>query len=245
MHRRYKIEENVEPLQFDGTQSFWAEPEIKEAYDLFLTYPQVTNNFNKYITREEFCTLVIKLYEKLTGQTPTYTDNPFKDTSNTKILKAFSLGIVKGVSSDTSAGEFPFKDADKIAPWALDAMKFAYRNGIMKGLYAETIDHLSNTPREQAIILLLRTYKKFSTTTAQTIEAAGTVRFEKPPTISKNNREKFEFTMITNNIFFPKLDWMKVQRKYMYRFTTRISIKVKHISRMKILYMRGSTTLRI
>ena len=137
--------ENVEPLQFDGTQSLWAEPEIKEAYDLFLTYPQVTNNFNKYITREEFCTLVIKLYEKLTGQTPTYTDNPFKDTSNTEILKAFSLGIVKGVSSDTfaplnnitrqemcvmilralsvsvqgldtSAGEFPFKDADKIAP---------------------------------------------------------------------------------------------------------------------------------
>lgn len=54
--------ENVEPLQFDGTQSSWAEPEIKEAYDLFLTYPKVTNNFNKYITREEFCTLVIKLY---------------------------------------------------------------------------------------------------------------------------------------------------------------------------------------
>lgn len=38
-------------------------------------------------------------------------------------------------------------------------MKFAYRNGIMKGLSAETIDPLSNTPREQAIILLLRTYK--------------------------------------------------------------------------------------
>jgi hypothetical protein len=85
-------------------------------------------------------------------------------------------------------------------------MKFAYRNGIMKGLSAETIDPLSNTPREQAIILLLRTYKKFSTTTAQTIEEAGTVRFEKPPAISKNNREKFEFTMITNNIFFPKFD---------------------------------------
>ena len=76
----------------------------------------------------------------------------------------------------------------------------------MKGLSAETIDPLSNTPREQAIILLLRTYKKFSTTTAQTIEEAGTVRFEKPPAISKNNREKFEFTMITNNIFFPKFD---------------------------------------
>lgn len=227
--------ENVEPLQFDGTQSSWAEPEIKEAYNLFLTYPEVTNNFNKYITREEFCTLVIKLYEKLTGQTPTYTSNPFKDTTNAEILKASSLGIVKGVSTDTfaplnnitrqemcvmilralnvsvqgldtSAGELPFKDAGKIASWAIDAMKFAYKNGIMKGLSAETIDPLSNTPREQAIILLLRTYKKYSTTKAQTIEEAGTIRFSKPPSISKNTREKFEFTMLTNNIFFPKFD---------------------------------------
>lgn len=227
--------ENVEPLQFDGTQSSWAEPEIKEAYDMSLTYPVVTNNFNRYITREEFCTLVIRLYVKLTGQTPTYGENPFKDTTNTEILKAFSLGIVKGTSADTfaplnnisrqemcvmilralnasvqgldaSAGEFPFKDANKIAPWAIDAMKFAYKNGIMKGLSAETIDPLSNTPREQAIILLLRTYKKFSVTSAQAIEEAGTVRLVKPPMISKNNREKFEFTMIENNIFFPKYE---------------------------------------
>ena len=34
----------------------------------------------------------------------------------------------------------------------------------------------------------------------------GTVRFSKPPSISKNIREKFEFTMLTNNIFFPKFD---------------------------------------
>lgn len=231
----YVYGENVEPLQFDGTQSSWAEPEIKESYDLFLTYPEVTNNFNKYITREEFCTLVIKLYEKLTGQIPKYTDNPFKDTTNTEILKAYSLGIVKGVSSDTfapsnnisrqemcvmilralnvsvqgldtSVGDFPFKDANKIAPWAIDAMKFAYKNRIMKGLSAETIDPLSNTPREQAIILLLRTYKKFSVTTAQAFEDAAIVRINRPPAISKNNREKFEFTMIMNNIFFPKFD---------------------------------------
>ena len=72
------------------------------------------------------------------------------------ILRALNVSV-QGL--DTSAGEFPFKDAGKIASWALDAMKFAYKNGIMKGLSAETIDPLSNTPREQAIILLLRTYK--------------------------------------------------------------------------------------
>lgn len=95
--------ENVAQLKFDGTQSSWAEPEIKEAYDLLLTYAAVMNNYNRYITREEICTLVIKLYENLTGKTPTYTGNPFKDTSNTEILKAYSLGIVKGTSSDTFA----------------------------------------------------------------------------------------------------------------------------------------------
>ena len=85
-------------VTFDGTQSGWAEPELEAAYNYGLTYPGVMNNFRKKITREEFCIIVVKLYEKLAGKTAVAGNDPFKDTSNTEILKAYNLGIVKGTS---------------------------------------------------------------------------------------------------------------------------------------------------
>ena len=224
----YGDDENV---VFDGTQSSWAENEIQEAYKLSLTYADVMSNFRKNITREEFCTLVIKLYEKLTAKTASPGTDPFKDTNNKEILKAFELGIVKGTSSDTFSPNynitrqemcvmifralsvsfsslnmetetaFPFKDEPEIASWAKATMKFAYKHEIMKGVSADRIDPLSNTTREQGIVLLLRTYKKFSGSTA-----TGTIKITKGPKPINNDKQKFAFTVNSNNIFFPKFD---------------------------------------
>lgn len=62
----------------------------------------------KNITREEFCELVIGLYEMVTGQPATPIDyNPFKDTDNLSVLKANKLGIVYGVAQDTFSPNKP------------------------------------------------------------------------------------------------------------------------------------------
>jgi len=218
-------------FDFDSTQSSWAEAEIKEALDLGLTYSAVMNNFKNNITREEFCTLAIKLYEKLSAKTASKGIDPFKDTDNEEILKAYELGIVKGISADTfspksnitrqeicvmifrtlvvsivnlnvdASVDFPFKDAAKISSWATDAMKFAYKNEIMKGLSQDTIDPLSNTTREQGIVLLLRTFKKYNT-----VRVKAEIPVEKGPVPSVIQKRKFEFMVNTNNIFFPKFD---------------------------------------
>ena len=217
-------------FDFDSTQSSWAEAEIKEALDVGLTYETVMNNFKRNITREEFCTLV-KLYEKLSGKTASKGIDPFKDTDNEEILKAYELGIVKGISADTFSPEsnitrqeicvmifrtlsisvvnlnvdtsvdFPFKDATKISSWATDAMKFAYKNEIMKGLSKDTIDPLSNTTREQGIVLLLRTFKRYNV-----VLVKAEIPVEKWPAPSIIQKRKFEFMVNTNNIFFPKFD---------------------------------------
>ncbi len=75
--------ENLSTLNLDGTQSSWAEPELKEAYSLNLTYPDVMSSFKKNITREEFCTIAIKLYEKLTGKTASSVTDPTRNSSST------------------------------------------------------------------------------------------------------------------------------------------------------------------
>ena len=190
---QFESTKTVTPLALDGTQSGWAEQEIQDAYSYGLTYGEVEKNFQKLITREEFSTIAVKLFEKLSGKTATVKENPFTDTSNPEILKAYAIGIVKGTGATTFSpsnnitrqeicvmiqralkasypnldidisGDFPFNDLNKIADWAIDSMKYAYKNEIMKGTGSTTISPLNNTTREQAIALLKRTYIMGST----------------------------------------------------------------------------------
>lgn len=188
-----KTPEKMTPLDFDGSQSEWAEDEILEAYKYGLTYDGVEGSYKKQITREEFATIAVKLYEKLSGKTSTPVSNPFTDTTNPEILKAYNVGIVAGTSATTFSpannitrqeicamikralkasypslrlsfsGDFPFADANKIAGWAIDDVKYAYQHEIMQGTSNNTISPLANTTREQAIALLKRTFVKGST----------------------------------------------------------------------------------
>jgi len=171
--------------------SAWAVPEIVKAVQDQLTTDTVLSNFQKDITREEFATMAVKLYEALSKQKAEMpAKNPFKDTTNPEILKAYHLEIVNGVSKDSFTPSqsitrqeicvmlmraikvaFPNKDLDttkstifndeaKIAKWAADAVGFAVKNNMMKGS-DNKISPLDNTSREQAILLIYRTYDSF------------------------------------------------------------------------------------
>jgi len=184
------VEVEANELQFDGSQSSWFESELKEAYEYNLTYPEIMKGFKKNITREEFSNLVVNLYESLTGDKAEVESNPFTDTNNREVLKAYNLGIVRGKSSkifapndyitrqeicvmifraleisgvETTISEavnFPFSDTKDIAFWAFNSVEFAYQNNIMNGS-GDKILPLDNTTREQAIVLLKRTYVNF------------------------------------------------------------------------------------
>jgi len=172
--------------------SAWAVIEIEQAIAHGLTTDGILSDFQKNITRREFCEISVKLYEKLSGRTAApVSPNPFTDTSNAEILKAYNLGIVKGVSPDRfapdqsitrqeicvmlmralkaaipslnteTAHSTVFADENKIAQWAIDAVRFMNSRGIMKGVGSNMINPLGNTTREQAIILVKRTYEVF------------------------------------------------------------------------------------
>ena len=80
-----------------GRSNEWAVPEIELAIENGLVTEKVLSNYQDDITREDFCELVVKLYEALSGveaQLPE--ENVFTDTENPEILKANALGIVFG-----------------------------------------------------------------------------------------------------------------------------------------------------
>jgi hypothetical protein len=171
--------------------SEWAVPEIELAIENGLVTEKVLSNYQDDITREDFCELVVKLYEALSGveaQLPE--ENVFNDTENPEILKANALGIVfgkteteffpndnitreeiavmfyralKAVHPSLVAENFEvtFADMDEISDWALEAVGFMSGKGIIKGLDGNIVAPKANTSREQAIALVNRTYELF------------------------------------------------------------------------------------
>lgn len=148
-----------------NNSSEWAEPELQKAADAGLI-PDILKgaDMTKPITREEFAELSVLLCEKVTGQaSEAVFPNPFKDTTNPQILKAFKLGITTGVSSTSFEpktlinreqcatmlfraikainpdvnysieGVKDFPDQKHIASWAVEATKYMFNIGIIGG----------------------------------------------------------------------------------------------------------------
>jgi len=105
--------------------SGWAVPEVQEAIENNLTTPKVMIEFQKAITREEFCELAVKLYESMTGKiaepAPSTT---FSDTNNPEVLKAYNLGIVAGVGNGKFAPD-NYVTRQEIATMLLRVVKVA------------------------------------------------------------------------------------------------------------------------
>jgi hypothetical protein len=147
------------------TVSDWAKAEIEKAANYGLI-PQrlLTADGRQPATREELCELSVLLCEKLSGQTASLPSvNPFTDTSNTEILKAYILGITSGTSVTTfspndvtnreqvatmfgrallvlypnndysTAGAPDFSDQADISSWALQHVLYMSKIGILKG----------------------------------------------------------------------------------------------------------------
>lgn len=145
--------------------SSWADDELKKA-DQYGLIPDILRgaDMTRPITREEFCELALLLYEATRDETPSpVSPNPFNDTKNEQVLKAFTLGITKGTSTTTFepdktitrqecaamlyraikaiapdaeysiAGIPDFPDQKDIGSWAVEATKYMSKLGIIKG----------------------------------------------------------------------------------------------------------------
>ncbi|WP_051569185.1 ABC transporter substrate-binding protein [Alkaliphilus transvaalensis] len=180
-------------ITYATSPSDWAINEVEKAVELDLITDQLLDNFQQDITREEFAQLAVKLYEALSGvKAPLAPSNPFIDTNNSEVLKAYELGIVGGISSNQFAPQqsitrqelsvmilrtiraalpqtnnstpitHTFEDENLIAPWALDAVRHLNQHGILGGVGENKINPRGNTTREQAIVLVLRSFNHFN-----------------------------------------------------------------------------------
>lgn len=150
---------------FYKNASTWAETELQAAYDSDLI-PNILMgaDMTQPITREEFAELAVRLCEKTIDEDVLpASPNPFTDTTNTQILKAFELGITTGTSTTAFSpnllinreqcatmlyraikaiapdadysvdGVKDFPDQNDISSWAVEGTKYMSKLGIIKG----------------------------------------------------------------------------------------------------------------
>ena len=105
-----KVEDKTEQEELEevtetkwSNASDWAKPELEKA-DKNKLIPDMLNgkDFTSNITRREFAATCVKLYEKISGKKGTKAStNPFTDTTDAEVLKAYNLGITNGTSDTT------------------------------------------------------------------------------------------------------------------------------------------------
>ncbi len=170
--------------------SSWAAATMQRAVDAGLL-PGILKgaDMTKPITREEFCELAVLLYEVSTAQSAMpAAHNPFSDTQNQQILKAYDLGITSGISADTfSPGAFisreqmagmlyrtarviaptadysatglkSFHDQKSISSWAVEGIQYLSAKGIFTGDNNGNFLPKSMATREAAVAVVIRAY---------------------------------------------------------------------------------------
>lgn len=90
------------PFTVSGaTGSDWAQSELEKANKLGLIPENLKGkDLAKPITRAEFAAVSVKLYENLSGTKATpIAVNPFKDTKDEEVLRAFNIGVTNGYNA--------------------------------------------------------------------------------------------------------------------------------------------------
>lgn len=170
--------------------SSWVTSTLQRAVDLGLL-PGILKgaDMTKSITREEFCELVVSLYEVSTAKlAEPVENNPFSDTKNQQVLKAYNLGITSGTSNDafspgafisreqmagmlfraikviapsadySAAGGKSFRDQNSISSWANEAIKYLSAKGIFAGDNNGNFLPKHMATREASVAVIMRAY---------------------------------------------------------------------------------------
>jgi len=173
---------SIDTESFYKKASDWAKSELQKASDLGLI-PSILKgaDMTKPITREEFAELAVVLYERVTDKkSQPVSPNPFTDTANQQILKAYNLGITSGTSQTTFspkvlinreqcaamlfraikaihpqgdynvAGVKDFPDQKHISSWAVEATKYMNKVGIITGDAKGNFMPKATTPAQEA-----------------------------------------------------------------------------------------------
>lgn len=166
--------------------SSWAVPYIRQAIEANIVPVDLLDAYQDGITRKEFSSLIVRMAESFLGEIIPSPGVSFMDTEDQDVLKAASMKFLAGSNGIFSPNEsisrqqlcviiyqavevlrpdlvlsvpdaLLFRDADRIAPWAREAVNFCSANSIIVGSNG-IMNPTGTLSREQAIIMVYKTF---------------------------------------------------------------------------------------
>lgn len=182
-NKKYSIDLNKsEKIKDWQKPSAWAEKEITRAIYEGLVPAILQNNYTDDITRGEFCSIAVNLYESMTKKEISGRVK-FDDNVLLAVEKLAYEGIVQGLGNNKfnpdgkikreeaavilsklseklgknlASGDISFADSQSISAWAMDDVKKVYTAKIMQGISERRFSPKNHYTIEQAIATLLR-----------------------------------------------------------------------------------------
>ena len=167
-----------------NTASSWAREYIAKAYIVGIIPSGLQNNYRNNITRAEFTSIAVLIYETITGEEITGRVT-FDDTDNINVQKAAYIGIVTGTGDNNFSPNMQFNreqaaviisrlaeaigqplplstatfaDNVEISSWARQQSGQVQAAGIMEGIGGNRFNPRGNFTREASIITMLRLF---------------------------------------------------------------------------------------
>ncbi|OHW61903.1 endo-1,4-beta-xylanase A precursor [Andreesenia angusta] len=167
----------------------WAEKEVYDARVYGLVTYDLAKEVRGEISRADAAEAGVRLYERLTGdKIGGKLEDPFTDTDDRNVLKAYKLGIIKGVGKSKfnpdanvtrqdlavimynsiwrsnpalAKGDMTsnFSDWGDVSGYAQPSMKYMLSNGIVKGKTETILDPKSNISKQETLIVAKRIYE--------------------------------------------------------------------------------------
>lgn len=192
-------------LRNTAKTSTWAQSDVNFALnDNLLDLDLLGNDYTKNISRLQFCSVVVRLAEEMTGKTITpAAANTFTDTSNAYVLKAYAAGITSGTSATTFSPDATL-NRQQMATFLYRTLRYIEKNSDYK--YTSYTSKLANYADNAQL-------ESWAVESMAFMNALDLIKGTSDTTLSPNNKCTIEqaIAVAERSVYAHQIGWCQVE----------------------------------
>ncbi len=192
-------------LRNTAKTSAWAQSDVNFALnDNLLDLDLLGNDYTKNISRLQFCSVVVRLAEEMTGKTITpAAANTFTDTSSPYVLKAYAAGITSGTSATTFSPDATL-NRQQMATFLYRTLRYIEKNSDYK--YTSYTSKLANYADNAQL-------ESWAVESMAFMNALDLIKGTSDTTLSPNNKCTIEqaIAVAERSVYAHQIGWCQVE----------------------------------
>ena len=192
-------------LRNTAKTSTWAQSDVNFALnDNLLDLDLLGNDYTKNISRLQFCSVVVRLAEEMTGKTITpAAANTFTDTNSPYVLKAYAAGITSGTSATTFSPDATL-NRQQMATFLYRTLRYIEKNSDYK--YTSYTSKLANYADNAQL-------ESWAVESMAFMNALDLIKGTSDTTLSPNNKCTIEqaIAVAERSVYAHQIGWCQVE----------------------------------